>query len=74
MNTNEPTSRKPLRLWPGVAAAVLLVLFGYVIAHLRPSLRRSGDARWAFGRRADRHLWWLLFSRARWSERLGASS
>ena len=35
MNTNEPTPRKPLRLWPGVAAAVLLVLVGYVSPDFR---------------------------------------
>ena len=26
--TNSSASRKPLRLWPGIAAAVLLVLIG----------------------------------------------
>ena len=26
MNMNEPASRKPLRLWPGVVVAVLLVV------------------------------------------------
>ena len=44
MNTTEPTSHKPLRLWPGVAAAVLLVLFGYVIPIFVPRFAGLGDA------------------------------
>ena len=48
MNSNEPTFRKPLRLWPGVAAAVLLVLVGYVVPILAP--RFGGLAMlWALG-------------------------
>ena len=71
MNTNEPTFRKPLRLWPGVAAAVLLVLVGYVVPILAP--RFGGLAMlWALGGALIVILWWLLFSRARWYERLGA--
>jgi len=31
MTIDTSTPRKPLRLWPGVAAAVLLVLAGYVV-------------------------------------------
>ena len=71
MNTNEPTSRKPLRLWPGVAAAVLLVLVGYVIPIFVP--RYAGLAMiWAVAGALIVILWWLFFSRARWYERLGA--
>lgn len=71
MNTNEATSPKPLRLWPGVSAAVLLVLFGYVIPIFVP--RFAGFAMlWAFGGALIVIAWWLLFSRARWYERLGA--
>ena len=61
-------SRKPLRLWPGVAAAVLLVLFGYVV----PIFVRFAGLAMLWARRAGRLVWWLLFSRARWYERLGA--
>ena len=71
MNTTEPTSYKPLRLWPGIAAAVLLVLFGYVIPIFAP--RYAGLAMlWAFGGALVVIVWWVLFSRARWYERLGA--
>ena len=103
MNTNDPTVRKPLRLWPGIAAAMLLVLFGYVIPIFVPQF--AGLAMlWAFGGVAAAVLlvligyvipivmpqyaglgmigaaicalivilWWLLLSRARWYERVGA--
>jgi outer membrane protein assembly factor BamB len=71
MRTNEPTVRKPLRLWPGVAIAVLLVLVGYVAPIFAP--RYAGLAMlWALGSALLVILWWLLFSRARWYERVGA--
>ena len=71
MNISQNTdSRKPLRLWPGVAIAVLL-------ASVRLCLTPF------FGIIADRDpgrvlgalailVWWLFFSRAPWPERLGA--
>jgi outer membrane protein assembly factor BamB len=71
MNTNEPTSRKPLRLWPGVAAAVLLVLVGYLIPIFVPRYAGLGMI-WAAVCALIVILWWLLFSRARWYERVGA--
>ena len=71
MNTNEPASQKPLRLWPGVAAAVLLVLVGYVIPIFVPSFAGLGMIG-AVVCALLVILWWLLFSRARWYERLGA--
>ncbi len=71
MNTNDPTVRKPLRLWPGIAAAMLLVLFGYVIPIFVPQF--AGLAMlWAFGGALIVIVWWLLLSRARWYERVGA--
>ena len=71
MPITEPMSPPPLRLWPGVAAAVLLVLAGYVIPIFEP--RYAGLAMlWALGGALIVILWWLLFSRARWYERLGA--
>ena len=71
MNTNEPASQKPLRLWPGVAAAVLLVLIGYVIPIFVPNFAGLGMIG-AVACALLVILWWLLFSRARWYERLGA--
>src|SRR4030088_493200 len=71
MKTNEPTLRKPLRLWPGVAIAVLLVLVCYVFPIFAP--QNAGLAMlWAAGGALLIILWWLLFSRARWYERVGA--
>ncbi len=71
MKTNEPTPRKPLRLWPGVAIAVLLVLVGYVIPIVLPAYAGLGMIGAAIGALIV-ILWWLLFSRARWYERVGA--
>ena len=71
MDTNEPMSQKSLRLWPGVAAAVLLVLVGYVIPIFLPQFAGLGMIGAVFCALIV-ILWWLLFSRARWYERLGA--
>jgi outer membrane protein assembly factor BamB len=63
-------SRKPLRLWPGIIAA-LVVLAAYVTPIFAPE--QSGTA--MLGAVAGALLiilWWLLFSRARWYERVGA--
>ena len=71
MNTNEPTSRKPLRLWPGAALAVLLVL----VRVLAPLVHPDGGIVALLGAVAAGLLivvWWMFFSRAPWSERLGA--
>ena len=71
MNTNGPRLRKPLRLWPGVAGAVLLVIVGYVVPIVVPAY--AGLAMiWAALGALIVILWWLLFSRARWYERVGA--
>jgi outer membrane protein assembly factor BamB len=76
IQTNEPTLRKPLRLWPGVAAAVTLVLIRFVLPVVAPKAELFGvDAPLlsiigglALG--AVILIWWLFFSRAPWSERL----
>jgi outer membrane protein assembly factor BamB len=68
MNT---TSRKPLRLWPGVLAVALqwLIMFGMPIV-----FPQYGGAAIIGGFAGGLLvvLWWLLFSRAPWLERLGA--
>ena len=69
--TDAPTPRKPLRLWPGVVAAVLLVLIRYVL----PIVTSDAMIVSVLGGLAGALvvvLWWVLFSRAPWSERLGA--
>src|SRR5262249_44304150 len=63
--------RKPLRLWPGVVAAIIIVVMRYVVAVLVPNQFVNGMFA-AIGGAAIVLLWWLLFSRAAWIERLGA--
>ena len=74
----EPTPRKPLRLWPGVVLAIVLALFRYGIPLV------ASDAELfsfplaliaLFGgllAAVAVVVWWLFFSRAPWSERVGA--
>lgn len=64
------TSRKPLRVWPGVALAALQLLLWFGLPILMPDNGFYG----VFGAVAGGLgivLWWLLFSRAPWPERLG---
>ncbi len=68
--TDEPTPRRPLRLWPGVAAAVLLVLFGFVLIVV-PEATMIGLLGMLVCVLAV-VVWWVFLSRAPWSERLGA--
>src|SRR3989442_14568600 len=69
--TDEPTPRKPLRLWPGVAAAVLLLLVRFVAPIVVPETMMLGVLGGLIGALAI-VVWWLFLSRAPWSERLGA--
>ncbi len=65
------TTTRPLRLWPGVALGVLMVVSRIVVPAILPdagSFAILGPA--IFGLLIA--LWWLLFSRAPWVERLGA--
>jgi outer membrane protein assembly factor BamB len=77
--TKDSTSRKPLRLWPGVAIAVVLVLLTYVVPRIAPAgaelFSLPLPVLGFFGGLACTMAivgWWLFFSRAYWSERLGA--
>ena len=71
--TDERTPRKPLRLWPGVVAVVLLWLARFGLKAVVPGFRGFAlGMMWALGAALAVVLWWLFFSRARWSERLGA--
>ena len=69
--TNEPASRKPLRLWPGVAFVVLQWLLWFVVPVVAPEAGLVGMLGGVAGGLAI-VLWWLFFSRAPWSERVGA--
>ena len=71
MNMNEPASRKPLRLWPGVAFVVLQWLLWFVVPVVAPEAGLVGMLGGVAGGLAI-VLWWLFFSRAPWSERVGA--
>src|SRR5215470_9399169 len=66
-----PTPRKPLRLWPGVIAVALQWIGWFVLPKVLPQAVFIGLLMGVFGGLAIL-LWWLLFSRARWVERIGA--
>ena len=63
-----------LRLWPGIVAAVLIVIgfvSGILLNLTLPDTATFGILGAIIGALAV-FVWWLFFSRARWSERLGA--
>ena len=66
-----PVNRKPLRLWPGVVAAVLLCLIRYVSPVIFPDVGAIAIIGGVLGALAI-VVWWVLFSRAAWLQRLGA--
>src|SRR5262245_36892520 len=62
--------RKPLRLWPGIAAATVFVI-GYAVSFVLPALADTGLI--AAGLSVVVMIvWWLFFSRTPWLERLAA--
>jgi outer membrane protein assembly factor BamB len=70
MSNEHPTPRKPLRLWPGVLFVTLQWLAMFVVPMFAPQYNGTGLL---VGISAGLVvlLWWLFFSRAAWSERLG---
>ena len=71
--TDKPTPRKPLRLWPGVVAVVLQWLARFGIKAVVPGFK--GFALAAQGGLIGAVaivVWWAFLSRVAWSERLGA--
>ena len=62
---------RPLRLWPGVVAAVLLCLIRFVTPLIFPEVGAIAIIGGILGALAI-VMWWLFFSRAIWQERLGA--
>jgi outer membrane protein assembly factor BamB len=68
---NKPDARMQLRVWPGVAAVVLMLFLRLLLPIIDPDAGAIG----ILGGAACSLLiiaWWLLFSRARWFERVGA--
>jgi outer membrane protein assembly factor BamB len=68
---NKSKPRKPLRLWPGITLAILVLLTIFIAPIFIPQMGGAGVFFGALGGVLI-VLWWLLFSRARWIERLGA--
>jgi outer membrane protein assembly factor BamB len=66
-----PTSQKPLRLWPGVVAVVLQWLSWFGVPVVFPDAGMTPVIGGLIGSLAVL-VWWLFFSRAPWSERVGA--
>jgi outer membrane protein assembly factor BamB len=71
VTTDEPVRRKPLRLWPGVVIVILQWLLRFGLPVVAPEATVLGVFAGFLGGVAI-VLWWLLFSRAPWAERLGA--
>lgn len=64
------TTEKPLRLWPGVAAAAVLVIGRLVLPAVLPDLALAGLMASMVATLAIL-VWWLFLSRAPGKERLG---
>jgi outer membrane protein assembly factor BamB len=69
--TDEQTSQKPLRLWPGVVAVVLQWLVWLAAPLVAPEAAFVGVLGGLLGGLTI-VVWWLFFSRAPWAERVGA--
>jgi outer membrane protein assembly factor BamB len=67
----EPLRAKPLRLWPGLAAVTLLWIVRFILPVVRPEAGGAAILGGMVGGLAVL-VWWLLFSRAPWTERFGA--
>jgi hypothetical protein len=61
---------KPIRLWPGVVIVAVQWLLWFGLAVVVPEALMVAFAGGAIGGLAV-VLWWVFFSRARWSERVG---
>src|SRR5437867_11926171 len=67
----EPAPRKPLRLWPGVTVALLVLLVRFALPIVIPDAATLAIIGGVVGALLIA-VWWLFFSRAPWAERLGA--
>ena len=69
--TAENESRRPLRLWPGVVIVALQWFVRFVVPMFAPDALVYALLGGLAGGVAIL-VWWLFFSRAVWTERLGA--
>src|SRR5688572_17339034 len=73
-----PALRRPLRLWPAVALGVLILVLRYLTPQIAPGVFEADMALnvalfsflGALVASILVFVWWLLFSRAPWVERL----
>lgn len=66
-----PSNLKPLRLWPGVVAVILVGLVRFAVPALMPEAAGVGVIGALVGGLIIL-VWWVFFSRAPWAERIGA--
>ena len=71
MQTNTSLTPKPIRLWPGVAAAVVICVVRFILPLAVPDTLLIGMLG-ALAGVVIILVWWLFFSRAPWVERIGA--
>ena len=69
--SDQPTLHKPLRLWPGVVIVIFQWLVRFVLPVVAPDAMGFAIIGGMVGGLAV-VVWWVFFSRSRWSERLGA--
>lgn len=69
----DSSSGRRLRLWPGIVAAVAILLFRLVVPSLIPDAAGLGIMVTLAGLGLIL-LWWVFFSRAPWIERIGAAA
>ena len=71
--TDVPVVRRPIRLWPGVVLVVLLLLARFGLKAAVGGFKGfTLGMKWSIYAAIALVLWWALFSRVRWFERLGA--
>jgi outer membrane protein assembly factor BamB len=68
----EQTPRRPLWLWPGVVIVILQWLVRFALPIVAPETGMFAVVGGVFGGALAILVWWVLLSRAPWSERLGA--
>ena len=71
IKTNVARGAAGLRIWPGVLVALIILVLRWIVPIVLPHLTIVGILA-GVGGFVLILLWWLLFSRAPWQERLGA--